>query len=91
MANQDAHTLTESARIGYYAVAGDHGRIRLLWCERRKIKAGTKPAGSWWLDTTYPATRKGERNADAALEALNCRGEIIPPHADRIVGPTLCP
>ncbi len=87
----DSQTLTETSRIGYYAMAGDQGQIRLMWCERRRAASGTEPAGSWWLDTTFPATRKGERDAGATLEALNCHGEIIPPHADQITGPTLCP
>lgn len=81
---------TAADRIGYYAAASDEGRIRLMWCERRKTATGTKPAGSWWLDSTFPATRKGERQADSALEGLNCCGEIAPPHADQIIGRTLC-
>ena len=83
----DHDTQTSSDRIGYYAVAGHHGQIRLMWCERRKTATGTEPASNWWLDTTFPSTRKGERDAEAALEALNCRGAINPPDADQIVAP----
>jgi hypothetical protein len=81
---------TSENTIGYYGAAlHPDGTIRILWCERVRTPDGpmpTRAAGSWWLSASFPATRAGERAADAEVTRRNRinAGSAVPPMADEV-------
>lgn len=76
---REAEQPYDGSNHGFYGAAlNAEGRIGIIWSEIHK-KPG-EPRRAWWTGETFPATRCGERDVDAILQARNCgRERPVPP------------
>lgn len=80
---------TKQEVVGYYGVALDGRKVRLLWAERERVGEGpgaTKPRGQWWCERTFPSMAAAEREVGRLNAATvivlddGCRvGRAVPP------------